>query len=107
VVTENPRAWAFLRPGGFRVSDTVGIAGDRIRSFIERLEQLETELQELNECKKEVFGEAKGEGFDVKILKEILKLRKQDQDERDEHMTLLETYMDAMTRAEGPATKAA
>src|SRR6185437_12016158 len=63
----------------------ISIPGGRIRSFIERIENLDSELQELNEQKKEVFSEAKGEGFDVKILKEIIKLRKQDQDERDEH----------------------
>jgi uncharacterized protein (UPF0335 family) len=72
------------------------IPGGRIRSFVERIENLDTELQELNEQKKEVFAEAKGEGFDVKILKEIIKLRKQDQDERDEHETLLEVYLRAM-----------
>ena len=57
------------------MSDTVSVAGDRIRSFIERIEQLDTELQEVTEQKKEVFAEAKGEGFDVKVLKEIIKLR--------------------------------
>jgi uncharacterized protein (UPF0335 family) len=88
--------------------DTVGIAGDRIRSFVERIEQIETELKELTEAKKEIFSEAKGEGFDVKVLKEILKLRKQDQDERDEHETLLDVYMRAMDEAESaPAAKAA
>ena len=60
------------------MSDPVGIAGDRIRSFVERIEQLETELQETNEQKKEVFSDAKGEGFDVKVIKEIIRLRKQD-----------------------------
>ncbi|HLM40898.1 MAG TPA: DUF2312 domain-containing protein [Microvirga sp.] len=90
------------------MSDTVGIAGDRIRSFVERIEQIETELKELTEAKKEIFAEAKGEGFDVKVLKEILKLRKQDQDERDEHETLLDVYMRAMDEAESaPAAKAA
>ncbi|MBJ6127371.1 DUF2312 domain-containing protein [Microvirga splendida] len=83
------------------MSDVVGIAGDRIRSFIERIEQIETELKELTEAKKEIFSEAKGEGFDVKVLKEILKLRKQDQEERDEHETLLDVYMRAMDEA-GP-----
>jgi len=76
------------------MSDVVGIPGNRIRSFVERIEQIETEIKELNE--------AKGEGFDVKILKEIIKLRKQDQDERDEHETLLDVYMRAMDEA-GPA----
>jgi uncharacterized protein (UPF0335 family) len=79
---------------------SVSVPGGRIRSFVERIENLDTELQELNEQKKEVFAEAKGEGFDVKILKEIIKLRKQDQDERDEHETLLDVYMSAMEQAE-------
>ena len=82
------------------MSDSVGIAGNRIRSFVERIEQLEAEIQELNESKKEVFSEAKGEGFDVKILKEVIKLRKQDKDERDEHETLLDVYLRAMQSAE-------
>ena len=78
------------------MSDTVGIAGDRIRSIIERIEQLDEEIKALMEGKKEVFAEAKGEGLDVKILKEILKLRKLDKDERDEHETLLGVYLRAM-----------
>jgi uncharacterized protein (UPF0335 family) len=81
------------------MSDVVGIPGNRIRSFVERIEQIENEIKELNEAKKEVFSEAKGEGFDVKILKEIIKLRKQDQDERDEHDSLLDVYMRAMDEA--------
>ena len=84
------------------MSDSVGVAGDRIRSFVERIEHLEAELQEINEQKKEVVSEAKGEGFDVKILKEIIKLRKQDKEERDEHDSLLDVYMRAMEIA-GPA----
>ena len=87
------------------MSDT-SIPGGRIRSFVERIEHLDTELQELNEQKKEVFAEAKAEGFDVEIIKEIIKLRKQDQDERDEHETLLDLYMRAM-EAEERAAKAA
>jgi uncharacterized protein (UPF0335 family) len=89
------------------MSDTVGIAGDRIRSFIERVEHIEEELKALTEGKKEVFAEAKGEGFDVKVLREILKLRKQDQDERDEQESLLDLYLSAMQSAEGPQAKAA
>jgi uncharacterized protein (UPF0335 family) len=84
------------------MSDVVGIAGNRIRSFVVRIEQIENELKDLNETKKEVLSEAKGEGFDVKILKEIIKLRKQDQGERDEHESLLDVYMRAMDEA-GPA----
>jgi uncharacterized protein (UPF0335 family) len=93
---------------GDTMSDVVGIAGDRIRSFVERIEQIETELTELTEAKKEIFSEAKGEGFDVKVLKEIIKLRKQDQDERDEHESLLDVYMRAMDEtAPTPAAQAA
>ena len=90
------------------MTDPVGIAGDRIRSFVERVEQLDTELHEINEQKKEVFSEAKGEGFDIKVLKEIIRLRKQDKDERDEHETLLDVYMRAMdTAAPEPVAEAA
>ncbi|WP_445503410.1 DUF2312 domain-containing protein [Microvirga sp. G4-2] len=90
------------------MSDIVGIPGNRIRSFVERIEQIENEIKELNEAKKEILSEAKGEGFDVKILKEIIKLRKQDQDERDEHETLLDVYMRAMDEADpAPAAEAA
>ena len=86
---------------------SVGIAGERIRSFIERVEQIEEELKALNEGKKEVFAEAKGEGFDVKVLKEILKIRKQDKDERDEQDSLLDLYMQAMEDGGEPLKKAA
>ncbi len=89
------------------MSGSVGIAGDRIRSFIERVEHIEEEIKALNEGKKEVFAEAKGEGFDVKILKEILRLRKQDKDERDEQDSLLDLYMQAMESSEEPQRKAA
>lgn len=89
------------------MSEETSIPGGRIRSFVERIEQLDTELQELSESKKEVFAEAKAEGFDVKILKEIIKLRKQDQDQRDEHETLLDLYMRAMESEERAAAKAA
>ena len=63
----------------------------------------------MNEQKKEVFAEAKGDGFDVKILKEIVKLRKQDEEERDERESMLDLYMRAMEQAvpEEKAAKAA
>jgi uncharacterized protein (UPF0335 family) len=99
--------------GHFRISidqgDTmsdVTIPGGKIRAFVERIETIETEIGELNEQKKEVFAEAKGEGFDVKILKEIIKLRKQDEEERDERESMLDLYMRAMEQAT-PAEKAA
>ena len=87
-------------------TDTVGVAGDRIRSIIERVEHIEEEIKALTEGRKEVFTEAKGEGLDVKVLKEILKLRKQDKDERDEQETLLDVYLRAMD-APAPIAQAA
>jgi uncharacterized protein (UPF0335 family) len=89
------------------MGDTVGIAGDRIRSFIERVEHIEEEIKALNEGKKEIFAEAKGDGFDVKVLKEIIRLRKQDKDERDEHESLLDLYLRAMEASDAERAKAA
>jgi uncharacterized protein (UPF0335 family) len=94
------RSFSRFHSLGSSISD-VNIPGGKIRAFVERIENLDNELQELNEQKKEVFAEAKGEGFDVKILKEIVKLRKQDQEERDEREGLLDIYMRAMEQA-GP-----
>src|SRR5208337_5678799 len=65
------------------------------------------EIKALNEGKKEVFAEAKGEGFDVKVLREILRLRKQDKDERDEQESLLDLYLRAMESTGSSQAKAA
>jgi uncharacterized protein (UPF0335 family) len=89
------------------MTDAAGIPGDRIRSFIERVEHIDDEIKALNEGKKEVFTEAKGEGFDVKVLKGILRLRKQDKDERDEQESLLDLYLRAMENAGSSQAKAA
>jgi uncharacterized protein (UPF0335 family) len=89
------------------MTDTVGIPGKRILSFIERIEHIDEELKALNEGKKEVFSEAKGEGLDIKVLREILRLRKQDQDERDEQESLLDLYLRALQDAAPAQAKAA
>jgi uncharacterized protein (UPF0335 family) len=89
------------------MTEAVGIPGNRILSLIERLEHIEEEVKALNEGKKEVLAEARGEGFDVKVLKEILRLRKQDQDERDEQESLLDLYLKAMQNAAPARSKAA
>jgi uncharacterized protein (UPF0335 family) len=73
-----------------------GVAGDQLRAFVERIEHIEEEIKGLTEDKKEIFAEAKGEGFDVKILKEVIRIRKQDQEERQEHESLLEVYLHAL-----------
>ena len=79
-----------------------GVAGDRLRSFVERIERLEEEIKALSDDKKDIYVEAKGEGFDVKILREVVRLRKQDEKERDEHDSLLDVYMHALEKA-GPS----
>jgi len=76
-----------------------GVAGDRLRSFVERIERIDEDLKAMNDEKKDVFAEAKGEGFDVKILKEVIRLRKQDQNERDERDSLLDLYLHAIETA--------
>ncbi len=87
--------------------DTIGISGDRIRSFIERIEHIDEEIKGLNEGKKEAFAEAKGEGFDVKVLREILRLRKLDREDREEHESLVDLYLRAMESASTPDVRAA
>ncbi len=84
-----------------------GVAGDRLRSFVERIERLEEEIKGLNDDKKDIYNEAKGEGFDVKILREVVRLRKQDKNERDERDSLLDVYLHAIETASAPLAKAA
>ena len=76
-----------------------GVAGDQLRAFVERIERIEEDIKALNDDKKEVYAEAKGDGFDIKILREVIRLRKQDADERDEHQSLLEIYLHALETA--------
>jgi uncharacterized protein (UPF0335 family) len=83
----------------------VEVAGDQLRAIIERIEHIEGEISELNEAKKEISQEAKSNGFDVKVLREVVQLRKQDQKEREEHESLLEVYLRAIKGAR--ASKAA
>lgn len=80
------------------MSDTEvgGIAVDRLRSLIERIERLNEEKAALESDIRDIFAEAKSAGFDVKIMREIIKLRKQNAAERDENDFLLETYRKAL-----------
>jgi uncharacterized protein (UPF0335 family) len=88
------------------MSERVGIAGDQLRAIVERIEHVDDEIKELTEAKKEIYQEAKGNGFDVKVLREVIRLRKQDQKERDEQESLLDAYMQAIKGA-SRAAKAA
>ena len=76
--------------------DVGGIAGERLRAFIERIERLEEEKRTLSEDIKEVYAEAKGTGFDAKIMRQIIRIRRMDQDDVDEQETLLDLYKRAL-----------
>jgi uncharacterized protein (UPF0335 family) len=82
------------------------VAGDQLRAIVERIENIEEEIKELTEARKEIYLEAKGNGFDIKTLREVIRVRKQDQKERDELETLLEIYLKAIKGA-SPVAKAA
>jgi uncharacterized protein (UPF0335 family) len=72
------------------------VAGDQLRALVERIEHIEEEIRELSEGKKEIYAEAKSNGFDVKTLREVIRVRKQDQKERDAMESLLDTYLHAL-----------
>lgn len=78
------------------MSETGGIAADRLRSFIERIERLEEDRAGLNADIREVISEAKSAGFDAKALRQIVRLRKLDPDERQAQEHLLEVYRRAV-----------
>ncbi len=71
-------------------------AKDQLKAIIERIERLEEEKKTLSDDIKDVYGEAKGNGYDVKALRTIVRMRKQDANERAEQETVLETYMQAL-----------
>lgn len=71
-------------------------AKDQLRSIVERVEKLEEEKKAISDDIRDVFGEAKVNGFDVKALRAIMRLRKMEVSEREEHDAILETYMLAL-----------
>jgi uncharacterized protein (UPF0335 family) len=71
-------------------------AKDQLKAIIERIERLEEEKKTISDDIRDVYAEAKGNGFDVKALRTIVRLRKQDANERQEQETILETYMQAL-----------
>ena len=88
--------------------DVGGIAGDRLKSFVERIERLEEERRALGNDIKEVYAEAKGTGFDPKIMRQVIRLRRMDKDDLDEQESLLDVYKRALGMLpEEPASAAA
>lgn len=78
------------------MADIGGISSERLRSFIERIERLEEERAALSADIREVYSESKSAGFDVKILRQVVRLRKMDNADRAEEEALLDTYKRAL-----------
>jgi uncharacterized protein (UPF0335 family) len=78
------------------MAEVGGIAGERLRAFIERIERLEEEKAALAADVREVYSEAKGTGFDVKTMRQVIRLRKMDRDDRQEQEHLLDLYKRAI-----------
>lgn len=77
-------------------ADPYAVTADELRQFIERVEQLESEVKDANEQKKEVFAEAKGRGYDTKVMRKVIAMRKRKPDELAEEEAVLELYKTAM-----------
>ncbi len=77
-------------------SNLTAAAGGRLRTIIERLERLEEDREAILTDQKEVFAEAKGEGYDVKTLRKVLRIRKQDRAKRLEEDAILDLYLSAL-----------
>ncbi len=77
-------------------SGTEEVNAGHLRAFIERIERLEEEKKALSDDIKDVFGEAKANGFDVKVMRKIVSIRKQDRDQRMEEATILDLYLAAL-----------
>lgn len=80
---------------------THGIARDQLRAFVERIERLEEEKKTIADDIKDVYGEAKSMGFDTKILKKVVALRKKDENERTEEEMVLDSYLHALGMKQG------
>lgn len=78
------------------VTDSYNVTASELRQFIERIEQLEAEKKDLAEQMKEVFAECKGRGYDVKIVRTLIRIRKRDKDDIAEEEAILEMYKAAL-----------
>ncbi|MGJ3258209.1 MAG: DUF2312 domain-containing protein [Rhodospirillales bacterium] len=78
------------------MADVGGVASERLKSFVERIERLEEEKAALAGDIREVYSEAKGTGFDVKVLRQVVRLRKMDASDRSEMEELLDVYKRAL-----------
>ena len=96
IETENDNDGASEPRRAARQGDVAGVPAAQLKALIERIERLEEEKKALAEDIKDIYAEAKGNGFDVKILRKIISIRKRDQAELDEEETMLEVYLRAL-----------
>lgn len=85
------------------MSNYSGVSGHQLKQVIEKIERLEEEKAELLSDIREVFAEAKGHGFDVKIMRQVIKMRKMDHQEREEQEELLTIYLNALNGTDSSA----
>lgn len=78
------------------MQDSYNVAADELRQFIEQYEQLEAEKKDVTERQKEVMAEAKARGYDTKVMKKVIALRKRDKDDIAEEEAILEMYKAAL-----------
>lgn len=81
------------------MTDASQVAGDQLRSIIDRIERLELEKKTIADDISDVYAEAKGNGFDTKVLRKVVALRKQDQNERQEQEAILDLYLQSLGMA--------
>lgn len=72
------------------------VTADELRSFVERFERLEAEKKDISDQQKEVMAEAKGRGYDTKVMRKVIALRKRDRDDIAEEEAILELYKEAL-----------
>jgi uncharacterized protein (UPF0335 family) len=89
------------------MSETGGVAAGQLRSLVERIERLEEEKKGIADDIRDVFAEAKAQGFDTKIMRQVIRLRKKDSAERQEEEALLDLYMHALGMAPAATAEAA
>lgn len=78
------------------MADVHGVARDQLKAFVERIERMEIEKQAIADDIKDIYGEAKSMGYDTKILRKVISIRKQDTNERMEQEAVLDTYLIAL-----------
>ncbi len=79
-----------------KIGHNSGVAADQLKSFIERIERLEEDKKGIADDIRDIFAEAKGSGFDTKIMRQVLRLRKKDSAERQEEQAILDLYLQAL-----------